>query len=201
MSYARDLTDEQSALLDPVSNAPGERGPEHAPDLRRVVHAMLYVSHPGCQWRFLLRVVRALDARVVAVPPVVAQRHLGAGPDRAARGGTRGGRPYPGDAHDGGHRHPRPARTRPPTGDVVREHHHLSDRPAPGRLHLDHPASTVTCQLSVGAVARSLPRRGRQPLLARSSRRVRAYRGTPAGAGSGPEGRRNSRRTEAPDRV
>lgn len=34
-------------------NAPGKRGPKHALDLRRVVDAMLYVSHTGCQSRFL----------------------------------------------------------------------------------------------------------------------------------------------------
>ena len=53
MSYASDLTDEQWALLEPVFNAPGKRGPEHAPDLRRVVDGMLYIPHTGCQWRFL----------------------------------------------------------------------------------------------------------------------------------------------------
>ena len=53
MSYSTDLTDEQWALLEPVFNAPGKRGPKHAPDLRRVVDAMLYVSHTGCQWRYL----------------------------------------------------------------------------------------------------------------------------------------------------
>ena len=52
MSYSRDLTDEQWALLGPVFNAPGK-----------------------C---------------VVAVPPLVAHRHLGAGADGAARGSTRG---------------------------------------------------------------------------------------------------------------
>jgi hypothetical protein len=35
MSYASDLTDEQWALLEPVFNAPGKRGPKHAPDLRQ----------------------------------------------------------------------------------------------------------------------------------------------------------------------
>ena len=53
MSYASDLTDEQWALLEPVFNAPGMRGPKHAPDLRQVVDGMLYISHTGCQWRFL----------------------------------------------------------------------------------------------------------------------------------------------------
>ena len=53
MSYSSDLTDEQWALLEPVFNAPDKHGPKHAPDLRQVVDAMLYVSHTGCQWRYL----------------------------------------------------------------------------------------------------------------------------------------------------
>jgi putative transposase len=53
LAYTSDLTDEQWALLEPVFNPPGKRGPRHSPDLRRVVDAMLYVSHTGCQWRFL----------------------------------------------------------------------------------------------------------------------------------------------------
>jgi putative transposase len=53
MSYFSDLTDRQWALLEPVFNAPGKRGPKHAADLRGVVDAMLYISHTGCQWRFL----------------------------------------------------------------------------------------------------------------------------------------------------
>jgi transposase len=53
MAYSSDLTDEQWALLDPVFNAPSKRGPKHAADLRSVVNAMLYISHTGCQWRFL----------------------------------------------------------------------------------------------------------------------------------------------------
>jgi putative transposase len=53
MGYASDLTDEQWALLEPVFNAPGKQGPKHAADLRRVVDAMPYIPHTGCQWRFL----------------------------------------------------------------------------------------------------------------------------------------------------
>src|SRR3954454_23426813 len=53
MGHASDLIDEQWALLEPVFNAPGKRGPKHAPDLRRVVDAMLSISHTGCQWRLL----------------------------------------------------------------------------------------------------------------------------------------------------
>lgn len=37
VSHTSDLTDEQWALLERVSNGPGERGPERGPDLRRVV--------------------------------------------------------------------------------------------------------------------------------------------------------------------
>lgn len=64
-SDSSDLTDDQWALLEPVFNTPGKRGSKHAPDLRRVVDAMLHVSHTGCQWRVLARVVRALDEGVV----------------------------------------------------------------------------------------------------------------------------------------
>ena len=53
MSYSSDLTDQQWALLEPVFNAPGKRGPKLAADRRGVVDAMLYVSPTGCQWRFL----------------------------------------------------------------------------------------------------------------------------------------------------
>ena len=53
MAYTSDLTDEQWELLEPVFNTPGKCGPKHAPDLRRVVDAMLYVSRTGCRWRFL----------------------------------------------------------------------------------------------------------------------------------------------------
>ena len=53
MSYPSDLTDEQWELLAPVFNVPGKRGRKHGGDLRTVVDAMLYISHTGCQWRYL----------------------------------------------------------------------------------------------------------------------------------------------------
>jgi putative transposase len=53
MSYPSDLTDDQWALLEPVFNAPGKRGRNHAGDLRTVVDAMLYIAQTGCQWRYL----------------------------------------------------------------------------------------------------------------------------------------------------
>ena len=53
VTYPSDLTDEQWAMLEPVFNAPGKRGRKHAPDLRRVVGAMLYIAQTGCQWRYL----------------------------------------------------------------------------------------------------------------------------------------------------
>src|SRR5688572_17650440 len=48
---------------------------------------------------------------------------------------------------------PRPPRTLPPSCEVVREHHHLGDRLAPGRLHRDHPAPPVTGTCSACAPA------------------------------------------------
>jgi len=85
MWYSTDLTDEQWALLEPVFNTPGKRGPKHAPDLRTVVDAMLYISHTGCQWRYLPESFGPWTRGVVAVPPLVSQRHLGASADGAAR--------------------------------------------------------------------------------------------------------------------
>lgn len=53
MSYPSDLTDAQWGLLEPLLCPSSKRGPKHGGDLRRVVDAMLYVTHTGCQWRFL----------------------------------------------------------------------------------------------------------------------------------------------------
>jgi len=72
MWYSSDLTDEQLALLEPVINAPGKRGPKHAPDLRQVVDAMMrYLSHTGCQWRYLPESSGPWTG-VIAVPPPIA---------------------------------------------------------------------------------------------------------------------------------
>jgi len=58
---------------------------------------------------------------------------------------------------------PRPPQPLPPTGEFVREHHHLGHRLAPGRLHRNHaappvarrdsPASSAARSLSAGLVA------------------------------------------------
>jgi putative transposase len=99
MAYTTDLTDEQWALLEPVFNTPGKRGPKHAPDLRRVVDAMLYVSHTGCQWRFLpesfgpwTRVWSQFRrwSRNGTWARALTVLHVGAGADRAARGSPGG---------------------------------------------------------------------------------------------------------------
>ena len=71
-SFSSDLTDEQWALLGPVFNAPGKRGPKHAPDLRRVVDAKLSVAHTGCKWRCLPESSGTWTSGVVAVPSLVA---------------------------------------------------------------------------------------------------------------------------------
>ena len=53
MAYSSDLTDTQWNLLEPLLVVSSKRGPKHGADLRHVVDAMLYISHTGCQWRFL----------------------------------------------------------------------------------------------------------------------------------------------------
>ena len=53
VAYSSDLTDSQWNLLEPLLLDPSKRGPKHGKDLRHVVNAMLYISHTGCQWRFL----------------------------------------------------------------------------------------------------------------------------------------------------
>ncbi len=51
--YSSDLTDSQWNVLEPLLLVPSKRGPKHGDDLRHVVDAMLYISHTGCQWRYL----------------------------------------------------------------------------------------------------------------------------------------------------
>ena len=53
MAFSSDLTDAQWNLLEPLLVTSSKRGPKHGDDLRLVVDAMLYISHTGCQWRFL----------------------------------------------------------------------------------------------------------------------------------------------------
>ena len=53
VAYSSDLTDAQWNLLEPLLVTSSKRGPKHGDDLRHVVDAMLYISHTGCQWRFL----------------------------------------------------------------------------------------------------------------------------------------------------
>ncbi len=53
MSYSSDLTDAQWSLLEPLRAHRAKRGPKRGADLRHVVDALLYISHNGCQRRFL----------------------------------------------------------------------------------------------------------------------------------------------------
>ena len=53
VAYSSDLSDAQWNLLEPLLVTSSKRGPKHGDDLRHVVDAMLYISHTGCQWRFL----------------------------------------------------------------------------------------------------------------------------------------------------
>ncbi len=53
VAYSSDLTDDQWKILEPLLQVSSKRGPKHGNDIRHVVDAMLYISHTGCQWRFL----------------------------------------------------------------------------------------------------------------------------------------------------
>ena len=53
VAYSSDLSDAQWNLLEPLLVTSSKRGPKHGNDLRHIVDAMLYISHTGCQWRFL----------------------------------------------------------------------------------------------------------------------------------------------------
>jgi len=53
VANSSDLTDAQWSFLEPLLLISSKRGPKHGDDLRHVVDAMLYISHTGCQWRFL----------------------------------------------------------------------------------------------------------------------------------------------------
>jgi putative transposase len=47
------MTDAQWAMLKPLLKSSSKRGRKHGQDLRQVVDALLYVTHTGCQWRYL----------------------------------------------------------------------------------------------------------------------------------------------------
>ena len=48
-----DLTNAQWNVLKPRLLVSWKRGPKHSNDVCHVVNAMLYISHTGCQWRYL----------------------------------------------------------------------------------------------------------------------------------------------------
>jgi putative transposase len=52
-AYPTDLTDRQWELLAPLLPAPAATGHPREHDLREVVNALLYMTHTGCQWRFV----------------------------------------------------------------------------------------------------------------------------------------------------
>lgn len=53
MSYKTDLTDRQWELIKQVLSSPSKRGRRYSEDTRKVVNALLYLTHTGCQWRYL----------------------------------------------------------------------------------------------------------------------------------------------------
>jgi putative transposase len=52
MRYPSDLSDSHWKILEPLLDPPDKEGPKFE-DLRTVVDAILYISHTGCQWRYL----------------------------------------------------------------------------------------------------------------------------------------------------
>lgn len=87
VAYLSDLTDAQWKILEPLLLVPSKRGPKHGDDLRHVVNAMLYISHTGCQWRYLPEQFGpwTLDEGLVPVSPMVEERDVDARAVGAAR--------------------------------------------------------------------------------------------------------------------
>jgi hypothetical protein len=106
MAYPSDLTDDLWDLLEPAFHAPGRHGRRHADDLRTVVGRVAVHRPDRLSVALSSGVVRAVDSGLNAVSRLVAQRHLGASPDGAARGRTPGGREGGRDGLDDRHRHP-----------------------------------------------------------------------------------------------
>lgn len=52
VTYSSDMSNSQWEMLRPLLDPVGRPGPKFS-DLRETVNAMLYVSHTGCQWRYL----------------------------------------------------------------------------------------------------------------------------------------------------
>jgi len=52
-SYPTDLTDGEWSIIEPLLPPPKTRGSKRTTDLRKVVNAILYLLHEGCQWRAL----------------------------------------------------------------------------------------------------------------------------------------------------
>jgi putative transposase len=53
MRYPSDMSKKQWDVVRAALTAPSKRGPKHGRDLRKVVDALLYITHTGCQWQYL----------------------------------------------------------------------------------------------------------------------------------------------------
>lgn len=51
--FPSDISKRQWAVIRGVLADPSKQGPKHGRDLRKVVDALLYITHTGCQWRYL----------------------------------------------------------------------------------------------------------------------------------------------------
>lgn len=109
-----------------------------------------HLTRQGVTWRLeLVMVDRGVTAAAAGtLGRFQASRCAGSSGTTSSRCSAPSGTP-------GESRPPRPPRTLPPSGQVVREHHHLGHRMAPGRLHRHHTAPPVTCP-GTGATSRNL---------------------------------------------
>ncbi len=53
LSYPSDLTDEEWAILAPLITPGKQAGHPQVLELRRILDAVFYLLHTGCQWRAL----------------------------------------------------------------------------------------------------------------------------------------------------
>ncbi|MGN6332390.1 MAG: transposase [Motilibacteraceae bacterium] len=70
----------------------GQARAQHAGDLRIVVDAILHIAQTGCQWRYLPESLGPWTRVWSQFRRWSRKRHLGEGPDRAARGSPHRGR-------------------------------------------------------------------------------------------------------------
>lgn len=111
--YPSDVTDDQWAILSPLLDRRGKRGPARSVELREAWNGVAYVLREGCRWRSLPHDLPPWGTVWWYFPQVARRRHPGTGARRASRArpprGGQGRAPEPGhpglaDRQDGGKR-------------------------------------------------------------------------------------------------